>query len=353
MTIRLQWPTTPIIKSTLVGFVAPDISDDEPSVFSSANNLMAGPTPMNDPSSPGTVVEHGDSFGYDHSMTFDGGIDSSLSTYQSSTGYALQGRNPLAFDYPVHPNTMSSLSHLLAGSAPFATVAPSAISGLLDEDPPAYNLSAEIAELSISSPLSSPIYHAGSLSSSSSFIPLLQPPTQVCDPKTLDSSILMEQPLVEAGPSSQAGGSRRTRTSFYRASTADSDYSLSGESQVDDKNDGSDGKPFARKKARSARMAHAAHPYLRPAPKAKSVARRETKLELPVPVPGLTKNSRGRTVPKKTECVFEDGSRPFWCNVADCDKLFSRSEHLKRHISSIHTNDRREKSLTTSLVSFH
>jgi len=308
---------------------------------------------MNDPSSPGTVVKHEDSFGYDHSMTFDRGIHSSLSAYRPSTGYALQERNPLAFDYPAHTNTASSLSNLLAGSAPFATVAPSATSGLPEEDAPAYNLSAEIAELSISSPLSSPIYHAGSLSSSSSFIPPLQPPTPVCDPKTLDSPILMEQPIAEAGPSSQAGGPRRSRTSFYRASTADSDYSPSGESEIDDKNDGSYGKPFARKKARSARVAHAAHPYLRPAPKAKSVARRETKLELPVPVPGLTKNSRGRTVPKKTELVFEDGSRPFWCSVADCDKLFSRGEHLKRHISSIHTDDKRETPPTSSLVSYH
>lgn len=352
-TIRLQWPTTPIIKSTLLAFVAPDIPDDEPAIFSSANNFVAGPTPINDPSSPSTVVKHEDSFGYDHNMALDRGIDPSMSTYQPMTGYAPQERNPLAFDYPVHPNTVSSLANMLTGSAPFATVAPSATSGLPDEDASAYNLSAEIAELSISSPASSTIFHAGSLSSSSSLIPIFQPQTPVCDPKTLDSPVIMEQTTMEAGPSNQPEGSRRSRTSFYRASTADSDYAPSGESEVDDKNDGSYGKPLTRKKARSARVAHAAHPYLKPAPKAKGNARRGTKLELPVPVPGLTKNSRGRTVPKKTESTFEDVSRPFWCHVEDCDKLFSRGEHLKRHISSIHTDDKREKPPTSFLASFH
>lgn len=297
---------------------------------------------MDGRSSPGIVVKHEDPFGYDHQMVYDGGITTSLSPYQSFVGYHSQERNPLAFDYPVHQTAVSSLANMLAESSPFATVAPSATSGLSDEDASAY-LSTEIAELSISTPVSSPLYRAGSLGSSSTFFPISQSqPTQVCDPKALDSPMTVEQYNVQAGPSTSVDGRRRSNTSTYRASTADSDYSPSGESEVEDANDYSYGKSTNRKKSRSARVSHAAHPYLKPTPKAKGNKRRGTKLEIPVPVPGLTKNSRGRNVPKKTEGFFEDGSRPFWCPVEDCNKLFNRGEHLKRHVSSIHTQDKRE-----------
>ena len=256
---------------------------------------------MNDHSS--IVVKHEDSFGYEAHMMFDGGIAPSLTAYQPLTGYATQECNPIGFDYLAHSNTVTNFANMLTEATPFATVAPSATSGLTDEETSAHNLSTEIAELSISS--------------------------------------------------SQAEGSHHSISSPNRGPTADRDYSPSGESEVEDENDHSYGEPQHRRKTRSARVSYTAHPYLRPAPKAKSNnnKRRGTKLELPVPVPGLTKNSRGRNVPKKTEVATSDGSRPFWCDVKDCDKLFGRGEHLKRHISSIHTQDRRETLPTIFLVS--
>ncbi|OAX36503.1 hypothetical protein K503DRAFT_673978, partial [Rhizopogon vinicolor AM-OR11-026] len=76
--------------------------------------------------------------------------------------------------------------------------------------------------------------------------------------------------------------------------------------------------------------------------------RRRQDINLPVPVPNLTKKSRGRKVPTSSgEPVFalskdksKKGSRTYTCHVDGCGKCFVRSEHLKRHIRSIHTNDK-------------
>lgn len=66
----------------------------------------------------------------------------------------------------------------------------------------------------------------------------------------------------------------------------------------------------------------------------------------PVPVPNLTKKSRGRSVPTAPNSISPYGvhraRRSFICVVADCGKCFARGEHLKRHIRSIHTNEKRE-----------
>jgi uncharacterized Zn-finger protein len=80
-----------------------------------------------------------------------------------------------------------------------------------------------------------------------------------------------------------------------------------------------------------------------------------TRTAPPVPVPNLTKKSRGRRVPTKgtsekegvqKEVVpkegVQKGSRVYVCKVEDCGKCFSRGEHLKRHIRSIHTHEKRE-----------
>ena len=322
--------------------VALSISTDGLSIFSSMNNLVADSLPVNGRSSPGAIVKREDPFGYDHQMVFDGGIATSSSPYQPFVGYTSPECNPLSFDYSVHPNNMSSLANMLADSSPFTTVAPSATSGLSQEDTSAYNLSTEIAELSISTPIPSPLYHATSLGSQTSMSMSQPQPTQVCDPKALDAPVTVEQYTTQAGPSTPAEARRRDGASSNRTYTADSDYSPSGESEVEDANDHSFGQPTNRRKTRSVRVSHTSHPYLRPTTKAKGNRRRGTKIEIPVPVPGLTKNSRGRCVPKKTEGAFEDGSRPFWCPVEDCNKLFNRGEHLKRHVSSIHTQDKRE-----------
>ncbi|KAG6878280.1 hypothetical protein C0993_009638 [Termitomyces sp. T159_Od127] len=106
-----------------------------------------------------------------------------------------------------------------------------------------------------------------------------------------------------------------------------------------------------------------------------SSSRRNHSIPVPVPVPHLTKKSRGRKVPYINTRVargipFEDltydgdddaiarrsgssrqgrgtgggrsGGRSFVCTVEGCGKCFIRGEHLKRHIRSIHTNDKRE-----------
>ncbi|GLB43680.1 putative zinc finger, C2H2 type [Lyophyllum shimeji] len=88
-------------------------------------------------------------------------------------------------------------------------------------------------------------------------------------------------------------------------------------------------------------------------------------LPIPVPVPNLTKKSRGRRVPTMEDFQGEDGAaqppaaksaggsrkkgaaaaaakgmRTYTCDVDGCGKLFARGEHLKRHIRSIHTYEK-------------
>ncbi|KAG6919058.1 hypothetical protein DXG01_009311 [Tephrocybe rancida] len=67
---------------------------------------------------------------------------------------------------------------------------------------------------------------------------------------------------------------------------------------------------------------------------------------LPVPVPNLTKKSRGRRVPTKladdtsNSSNPKDATRMYICKVESCGKCFHRGEHLKRHIRSIHTHEK-------------
>ncbi|KAG0703630.1 hypothetical protein DFH29DRAFT_803099 [Suillus ampliporus] len=72
-------------------------------------------------------------------------------------------------------------------------------------------------------------------------------------------------------------------------------------------------------------------------------------LPVPVPVPNLTKKSRGRRVPTVNNTGgsgrargYSDplGSRIYLCDISGCGKCFARGEHLKRHIRSIHTNEK-------------
>ncbi|KZV98911.1 hypothetical protein EXIGLDRAFT_726801 [Exidia glandulosa HHB12029] len=74
---------------------------------------------------------------------------------------------------------------------------------------------------------------------------------------------------------------------------------------------------------------HAARPFKR------------QRVNVPAPVPNLTKKSRGRRVPRADDAeVQKDAARKYVCPVPECGKGFSRGEHLKRHTRSIHTNDR-------------
>lgn len=70
----------------------------------------------------------------------------------------------------------------------------------------------------------------------------------------------------------------------------------------------------------------------------------------PLPVPNLTKQSRGRKVPtvdsppapspSTPPTSPPDSARAYICNVEGCAKCFSRREHLKRHVLSIHTHEK-------------
>jgi len=66
-----------------------------------------------------------------------------------------------------------------------------------------------------------------------------------------------------------------------------------------------------------------------------------------VPVPNLTKKSRGRRVPTGPVFIVQGGvqknMRMYRCTVGGCYKCFARGEHLKRHVRSIHTNEKPHK----------
>ena len=81
-------------------------------------------------------------------------------------------------------------------------------------------------------------------------------------------------------------------------------------------------------------------------------------LPIPVPVPNLTKKSRGRRVPtmssiedlrsassgagkKRQGAPTGKTVRMYLCEVDGCGKCFARGEHLKRHVRSIHTYEKR------------
>ncbi|KIM47433.1 hypothetical protein M413DRAFT_43160, partial [Hebeloma cylindrosporum] len=78
---------------------------------------------------------------------------------------------------------------------------------------------------------------------------------------------------------------------------------------------------------------------------------------IPVPVPNLTKKSRGRRVPtmssiedlrsassgagkKRQGAPTGKTVRMYLCEVDGCGKCFARGEHLKRHVRSIHTYEK-------------
>ncbi|KAI9432076.1 hypothetical protein H4582DRAFT_1821576 [Lactarius indigo] len=76
-------------------------------------------------------------------------------------------------------------------------------------------------------------------------------------------------------------------------------------------------------------------------------AARSCRLGAPVPVPNLTKKSRGRRVPTAPVFIVQGGvqknMRMYRCAVEGCYKCFARGEHLKRHVRSIHTNEKPHK----------
>ncbi len=91
-------------------------------------------------------------------------------------------------------------------------------------------------------------------------------------------------------------------------------------------------------------------------------SRPSVSLPVPIPVPNLTKKSRGRRVPtvnsvdtrRVTDSDYgtSKGARIHTCKVPGCGKCFARGEHLKRHVRSIHTYEKREF-LTSSFQRFY
>jgi hypothetical protein len=74
-----------------------------------------------------------------------------------------------------------------------------------------------------------------------------------------------------------------------------------------------------------------------PLPRTPRTAPRRPRVPPPVPVPHLIKKSRGRRVPEPTEAR----ERAHVCAVPGCSKSFARAEHLKRHVLSLHTHEKR------------
>jgi hypothetical protein len=129
-------------------------------------------------------------------------------------------------------------------------------------------------------------------------------------------------------------------------------WSDSGESEVADLSDGADGDDdtdFVQSRtavSRSLSRSRRAGGVGGGNSTATARASGDSRLGAPVPVPNLTKKSRGRRVPTAPVFIMQGGVqknvRMYRCTVDGCYKCFARGEHLKRHVRSIHTNEKRE-----------
>ena len=123
--------------------------------------------------------------------------------------------------------------------------------------------------------------------------------------------------------------------------------SESGESEVTDPWDGADGNDDGDFIASRMTSLSLTQPRCTSSNDSGSVsAPRPCRLSAPVPVPNLTKKSRGRRVPTAPVFIVQGGAqknmRMYRCAVEGCYKCFALGEHLKRHVRSIHTNEKRE-----------
>lgn len=68
----------------------------------------------------------------------------------------------------------------------------------------------------------------------------------------------------------------------------------------------------------------------------KSIRNKTTRVKRDEVNIGITKSR------KSNSCHQQDGAKQFLCSGEGCGKVFRRSEHLKRHIRSIHTKEKRK-----------
>ncbi|KAH9932426.1 hypothetical protein B0H21DRAFT_93093 [Amylocystis lapponica] len=161
-----------------------------------------------------------------------------------------------------------------------------------------------------------------------------------------------DSPLIALDQVGQTGRKRTRRESY--SSTSSSEYRAdSGESEKPDDEeeeelDEDDDDYVQRSSSRPRTRRRRAVSSVSDAPSTASYGQTSTRrLAPPVPIPNLTKKSRGRRVPTAPVIISKDGvpknTRTYTCDVAGCGKCFARGEHLKRHVRSIHTNEKPHK----------
>ncbi|KAL1951030.1 hypothetical protein VTO73DRAFT_179 [Trametes versicolor] len=156
------------------------------------------------------------------------------------------------------------------------------------------------------------------------------------------ASAATSAPIPVPAAAAAAQRKRQRAVSFTSSSSDEELQPSSGESEHDEDGEGEDDdyvqqSPRARRRGLSASSTSPST-----STGSFSMARR---LAAPVPVPNLTKKSRGRRVPTAQQVGTQGGpqKRMYMCKVPGCGKCFARGEHLKRHVRSIHTNDKPHK----------
>ncbi|KAM5539919.1 hypothetical protein V8D89_006422 [Ganoderma adspersum] len=153
------------------------------------------------------------------------------------------------------------------------------------------------------------------------------------------ASLALSAPIPMPAP----GARKRQRSVSFTSSSEDEYHVSSGESEQGDGDD--DDEYVQSPRTRRRRQLGEEDPQARsPSTSPGSSLGGGRRLAPPVPVPNLTKKSRGRRVPTVQQ-VGEGGiqKRMYMCKVAGCGKCFARGEHLKRHVRSIHTNEKPHK----------
>ncbi|OBZ68538.1 Transcriptional regulator MNL1 [Grifola frondosa] len=137
---------------------------------------------------------------------------------------------------------------------------------------------------------------------------------------------------------------KRQRHPSFTSSEDEYKMSDSGESEKEDDMDDEFVLRSARQRTRRRHTVSSSSPAPSNGSSSLTSGRR---LAPPVPVPNLTKKSRGRRVPTHPVIVSQGGveknARMYMCKVPGCGKCFARGEHLKRHVRSIHTNEKPHK----------